>query len=139
MPQQITIGESSYKDESLAWDKVVHSFDPELEILPKGDQSYFSSRLYWLINKEPALSNIPPEHMYAYIKRADFIFNCESYPMIVSEEFCRKELAKLLHRYKIRLSENALAWLFGPLSHTTQHVKQEIVQKQQPPSIGGNE
>jgi len=130
------IDDSSYKDESLSWDKVVHSFDPEIEILPEGDKDYFSSMIYWLINKEPALSNIPPAHMFAYILRADYIIDTHAYPMYITEEFTRRLLAKLLHRYKIRLSENALAWLYGPLSHTKQHVKQEIVQPVQPASNG---
>lgn len=122
------IDDSSYKDESLNWDRIVHSFDPELEMLPDGDKRYFTSIVYWLINKEPALSNIPPAHMFAYIIRADWILDLKSYPMYVNEEYVRKQIAKLLHRYKIRLSENALAWLYGPLSHTKQHVKQEIIQ-----------
>lgn len=122
--------DDSYKEQSLSWDKVVHSFDPEIDILPEGDKRYFQSLIYWLVNKESALSNIPPSHMYSYIKRADFIFDLKSYPMVINAEFVRKQLGMLIHRYKIRLSENALAWLFGPLSHTTQHVKQELVQHQ---------
>ena len=97
--------DESLKEQSLNWDKIVHSFDPELIHLPPGDKRYFSSMIYWLINKEAALSNIPPEHMYAYIKRADLIFNLKSYPMVISEEFTRKMLGMLIHRYKIRLSE----------------------------------
>jgi len=120
---------SSYKEESLTWDKIQHLFEPEIDILPKNDKSYFQSIIYHLINKEPALSNIPPTHMYAYILRADFIFNLKSYPMIISEEYVRKHVAKLIHRYKIRLSENVMAFLAGPLSHTTQHIKQEIMQQ----------
>ena len=123
------IEDSSYKDESLSWDLIVHSFDPEIDLLPEGDKRYFSSMIYWLINKEPALSNIPPAHMFAYILRADYVFDLKSYPMYVSEEFVRKLLGKLLHRYKIRLSENGLGWLYGPLSHTKQHVKQEVIQQ----------
>jgi hypothetical protein len=123
---------SSYKEESLTWDKIQHLFEPEIDILPKHDKNYFQSIIYHLINKEPALSNIPPSHMYAYILRADFIFDLKSYPMLASDEYIRKQVGKLLHRYKIRLSEDAMAFLAGPLSHTTQHIKQEI---SQPPSI----
>jgi len=119
---------SSYKEESLAWDKVVHSFEPELDILPDKDREYFSSIVYNLINKEPALSNIPPQHMYVYTLQAKRILRLLSYPMLVPEEYIRRQVAVYLNSLKIRLSENGLAWLFGPLSHTTQHVKQEITQ-----------
>jgi len=121
---------SSYKEESLAWDKVVHSFEPEIDILPKADRDYFSSIVYNLINKEPALSNIPPKHMYIYKLQARRILRLLSYPMLVPDEYVRRQVADYLNSLKTRLSENGLAWLFGPLSHTTQHVTQEIKQSQ---------
>lgn len=126
---RIVEDQSSYKDESLAWDRIVHSYSPELDVLPEDDQSYFKSIIHNLINKEPALSNIPPAHMYVYILRARRIFNLMSYPMVVSREYVRKEIGKYIHALRIRLSENGLGWLSGPLSQTTHHVKQELTQR----------
>lgn len=122
----------SYKDESLAWDRIIHSYSPELDILPKDDQSYFKSIIYNLINKEPALSNIPPSHMYVYILRARRIFDLMSYPMVVSKEYVRKEIGKYIHALRIRLSENGIGWLSGPLSKTSHHVTQEMTQRNTP-------
>ena len=122
----IRIEEESFKDQSLQWDRVTHTFDPELDILGK-DKDYFESIVYLLINKESALAYLPPELIYPFKLRARMILNMKDYPMVVPGNHVKKETAKYLNALKLSLSENGIAFLCGPLSQSTQHIKQEII------------
>lgn len=127
--------DTSYKEQNISMDKILLCLDPELNIFSKEDRRYYQDN-YWLINKEPSLSNIPPSHMYAYRLRARYILDLGSYPMVISKEYRRKQMVDLVHGYKLPLSENGLGYLFGPLSHSTQHVSQELIQRQPVNNIG---
>ena len=125
----VRIEEENFKDQSLRWDMVTHTFDPELEILGE-DKDYFESLVYLLINKESALAYLPPELIYPFKLRAKMILNMKDYPMIIPQSYVRKETAKYLNALKLSLSENGIAFLCGPLSQSTQHIKQEIISSQ---------
>jgi hypothetical protein len=113
------------------WNQIVLSFEPLTETLKnEDDKRYFESMIKLLIGKDIRLSNIPPKHIYIYIRRADLIFKLNRYPMLLPPEFIRSEIAKLLYRLGIRISEDGLGWKYNPMTYSKQHVKQELVQPQ---------
>ena len=116
----------SYERASFQWDKITHSLEPELAKLPKKDRRYFESKVKLLIGKEIRLSNIPPKHIYMYIRRGDIILKTMRYPMLFDEEFVRSEIAKLLFRLGIRISEEGLGWKFGPMGFSQSTIKQQV-------------
>ena len=130
MAIKIIEDKGSYAGESFNWDKITHSLEPETEVLPEDDRRYFESKVKLLIGKEIRLSNIPKgEHMYACILRSDWCLNLMSYPMVVTPEYIRREIAKLLNRLGLRISEEGLGWKYGPMGfqHASQKVVQEVV------------
>jgi hypothetical protein len=116
----------SYERASFQWDKITHSLEPELAKLPKKDRKYFESKVKLLIGKEIRLSNIPPRHIYMYIRRGDVIIKTMRYPMLFDNEFIRSEIAKLLFRLGIRISEDGLGWKYGPMGFQESTVKQQV-------------
>ncbi len=116
----------SYERASFQWDKISHSLEPELAKLPEKDRKYFESKVKLLIGKEIRLSNIPAKHIYMYIRRGDVIIKTMRYPMLFDEEFIRSEIAKLLYRLGIRISEDGLGWKFGPMGFQESTVKQQV-------------
>lgn len=120
--------DKAYDSATFSWDKITHSLEPEIEILPEDDRRYFSSKIKLLIGKEIRLSNIPKEFMLVYIRWADWIIRLNRYPMVISPEFIRSEIARLLNRYGIRISQDGLGWKFGPMGFQQSHIKQEIIQ-----------
>ena len=117
----------SYDRATFAWDKITHSLEPETKDLPIEDKRYFESKIKFLIGKDIRLSNIPPEHMYIYFLRFDWIYTILRYPMLFPEEYARSEISKLLSRLGIRISEEGLGWKFGPMGFQQQTIKQEVV------------
>lgn len=127
MPTRTVVEDQGYDSATFSWDKITHSLEPEIEVLPEEDQRYFSSKIKLLLGKEIRLSNIPKEFIFVYIRWADWIITLNRYPMVVNQEFIRSEIAKLLNRYGIRISQDGLGWKFGPMGFQQQHVKQEII------------
>lgn len=125
----IRISEDKTSDQTIFnWEKISHSLEPEINMLPKDDLRYFKSKVKLLIGKEIRLSNIPKDHMYGYIKRVDWILLLMRYPMYVTPEYIRSELTKFLSRLGLQISENGLGWKYGPMGFQHSSVKQEVVQ-----------
>lgn len=122
--------ESSWGGYSNTWDKITHSLEPEIQPLtdPK-DRAYFNSKIKFLIGKEIRLSNIPSKFLYSgYIQRNDWIINLTKYPMVLTQEYVRSEIEKILFRLGIRISEDGLGWKYGPMGFQQSKVTQELLQ-----------
>lgn len=115
-----------YESGTFNWERIAHSLEPELQKLPKQDRKYFESKVKLLIGKEIRLSNIPSNHIYMYVKRGDLVIKSMRYPMMFDDEFIRAEIAKLLYRLGIRISEEGLGWKFGPMGFQQQKIIQEV-------------
>jgi len=132
MTIEVTEKRGSYEGAAFDWDRITHSLQIESDVLPKGDRRFFNSLIRLIIGKEIKLSNLDPNQMYTYILRGDAIFVSNQYS-VIPREFVRREVARLIYRLGIKISENGLGWKFGPMGFQTQHVKQELIQ----PSSGG--
>jgi len=125
----IRISEDKSSEQTVFnWEKISHSLEPEIKELPEEDKRYFKSKIKLLIGKEIRLSNIPPNHMYAYIKRVDWILMLMRYPMYVTPEYIRSEVTKFLSRLGLQISESGLGWKYGPMGFQHSSVKQELIQ-----------
>lgn len=111
------------------WDKIKHSFEPEIEDLPEEDKRFFESKIKLLIGKEIKMSNIPEHQVYMMIKRLDWIVDIMYRPQFFSRDRVRYEIAQLLFRLGIQISKDGLGWKFGPMGfqYQKQDVKQELV------------
>ena len=125
----IKISEDKSSDQTVFnWEKISHSLEPEINMLPEEDRRYFKSKVKLLIGKEIRLSNIPAAHMYVYIKRVDWILMLMRYPMYVTAEYIRSELTKFLSRLGLQISESGLGWKYGPMGFQHSSIKQEVIQ-----------
>jgi hypothetical protein len=127
----------AYEQGLLKWREITHSLEPETKTLPLKDRRYYESKIKLLIGKEIRLSNLPPRHIYTYIKRLDLIVKTMRYPMLVDEEFIRSEITKLLFRLGIRLSEEGLGWKYGPMGFQQQKITQEVIGVPTTTNLGG--
>lgn len=119
----------SYRADSSQWDKITHSLEPEIEPLTdEKDRAYFTSKIKFLIGKEIRLSNIPPAFLYGYLLRNDWIVTLLKYPMMVTPEYVRSEIEKMLFRLGIRISEHGLGWKYGPMGFQQSKITQEVLQ-----------
>jgi len=118
----------SFEGATLAWDKITHSLEPETSTLPAEDRRYFESSIKFLIGKDTKLSNIKPEHMYYFMMEKKRILTLYAYPMVITGEYRRRKMTDFLGDLSLLLSENALAWKFGPMGFQESRVKQEIIQ-----------
>jgi len=59
---------------------------------------------------------------------ADLIYTYEKYPMLLTEEFRRAELSKLLTKLGMTISKDGLGWKYGPMGFQQSHqsIRQEI-------------
>ena len=111
------------------WDKIKHSFEPEIKDLPDEDRRFFESKVKLLIGKEIKMSNIPANKIYMYIKRLDWVIKIMRYPQLFSRDYVRYEIVQLLFRLGVQISVEGLGWKYGPMGfqYQKQHVKQELV------------
>ena len=61
------------------------------------------------------------------MRRGDLILKSMMYPMLLPEEFIRKEVARYLLRLGLPISKDGLGWKYGPMGFQQQHIKQELV------------
>lgn len=119
----------SYASAGFQWDKITHSLEPEIQPLtdPK-DRAYYTSKIKFLIGKEIRLSNIPSQFLYGYLLRNDWIISLTKYPYVLTQEYVRSEIEKMLFRLGIRISEDGLGWKYGPMGFQQSKVTQELIQ-----------
>lgn len=118
----------SFENATIAWDKITHSLEPETKTLPVEDRRFFESSIKFLIGKDTKLSNIKPDYMYYFMMEKKRILTLYAYPMVITGEYRRRKMTDFLGDLSLLLSENALAWKFGPMGFQSSHVKQEIIQ-----------
>ena len=128
MAIKIIEDKGSFESATLSWDKITHSLEPETKTLPAEDRRYFESVIKFLIGKDTKLSNIKPEYMYYFMKEKERILTLSAYPMAITREYFRRKMTGFLGDLSLLLSENALAWKFGPMGFQESRVKKEIIQ-----------
>jgi len=111
------------------WEKIDHSLYPETKDLPPEDRKFFESKVKYLIGKEIKLSNIPPNLIFIFIKRIDWVIKIMRYPQMFSRNYVHFQIVALLARLGIQISVEGLGWKYGPMGFQfkEEHIKQELV------------
>jgi hypothetical protein len=123
------IEEKEYGPAAIAWDKITHSLEPEIDTLEdNSDRRYFASKIKFLIGKDIRLSNIQNSaQLYFFMFYAEFIIYLTRYPMLIDEEYIRSQIALFLNAHGELISLDGLGWKYGPMGFQQQSVKQEVI------------
>ena len=118
-----------YEHSSVAWDKITHSLEPEIETLTdESDRRYFTSKIKFLIGKDIRLSNTQNNAQLYYFKYfVKFIIALTRYPMFIDDEYIRSQIAIFLNGHGELISLDGLGWKYGPMGFQQSYVKQELV------------
>ena len=121
--------DKEYQSANIAWDKITHSLEPEIENLTdESDKRYFSSKIKFLIGKDIRLSNIQNSaQLYFFMFFAEFIIYLTRYPMLIDEEYIRSQIALFLNAHGELISLEGLGWKYGPMGFQQQSLKQEVI------------
>lgn len=118
-----------YDHSSIAWDKVTHSLEPEIEtLMDESDRRYFTSKIKFLIGKDIRLSNIQNNaQLYFFLFFAEYIVFLTRYPMLIDDEYIRSQIALFLNAHGELISLEGLGWKYGPMGFQQSSVRQEII------------
>jgi len=118
-----------YDHSSIAWDKITHSLEPEIEtLLDESDRRYFTSKIKFLVGKDIRLSNIQNNaQLYFFLFYAEFIVFLTRYPMLIDDEYIRSQIALFLNAHGELISLEGLGWKYGPMGFQQSYVKQELI------------
>jgi len=128
MAIRVSEDKGSFESATLAWDKITHSLELETKTLPEDDKRFFESAIKFLVGKDTKLSNIKPEYMYYFMMEKKRILTLFAYPMVITPEYRRRKLVDFLGDLSLLLSENALAWRYGPMGFQESHMRQTLTQ-----------
>lgn len=124
--------DKTYEQQSLQWDKIVHSLEPEIDNLPESERRFFESKLKFLLDKETKLANIRTEHQFYFSEAKNYLFLLELYPMYTTNGYRLNIFGRYIGDLSLTMAENALAWKYGPMGFQHSSIKQELIQ---PPEV----
>jgi len=124
----VRIQEESAMGSAIDWNKISQVYELDTKSLPEGDRLYFEGMVKFLTGEKIRLSNIKDRQLIYFMDFADRILTMMMYPMVLTREYVRKEVARYMNELGLPLSIDALGFLHGPFSFKQEQLRQELIQ-----------